>query len=510
MRVWSKPAIGEVWTMAWPTVLTMTSYTVMQFVDKLMVARVGPLEVAAQGNGGVWAFNAIAIAMGVLTVVNTFVSQNLGAGRPEEGSRYAWAGLWLSAAAWFLLLLPFAAALPLIFGWMGHDPELQRLETEYGQIVLVGALVLLGNKAMSHYFFGMHRPKVIALAAIVGNIANVLLNYALIYGEAGLPALGLPGVPGMPALGLAGAAIATVIGTAIELAIPMAVFLSPSMHRLYGTRSAWRPRFSTIRDLLRLGWPASLQWGSELICWSIFMSVLVGRFGSDHMTAGWAVLSYMHLSFMPAVGFSSAVAAIVGRRIGEGLPDVAAARARLGLLLAMVYMTFCAVMMVAFREPLVAIFAGGSETPAEQVDRIVSIGMQLMICAAVFQTVDAIGVVCTGALRGAGDTVWPGVATLILSWTFIVGGGWTLVTLYPELESLGPWIGASAYIVLYGIIMLLRWESGRWRRIRLLPSGIEQAAALAVPPPGAPPILGGEAVEDLAADVVGRGGRGSA
>lgn len=499
-KVWSAAAAREVWAIAWPTVLTMTSYTVMQFVDKLMVAQVGPLEVAAQGNGGIWAFNLIAIAMGVLTVVNTYVAQNLGAGKPAEGARYAWAGLWLSTGAWAVVLVPFALLMPWIFSAMGHEPELQRLETEYGQIVLIGALVLLGNKTMSHYFFGMHRPKVIAAAAIVGNLCNVLFNYALIYGEAGLPAMGLPGVPGVPALGLAGAGIATVLGTAVELAIPLAIFLSPAMHRLYGTRSSWRFDPASIRDLLRLGWPASLQWGSELVCWSIFMSVLVGRFGSDHMTAGWAVLTYMHLSFMPAVGFSSAVAAIVGKRIGEGQPDIAAARARLGLLLAMGYMTLCAVAMVVFREPLIAIFAGGAETPPERIENIVAIGMRLMICAAIFQTVDALGVVCTGALRGAGDTIWPGIATLILSWVFIVGGGWAFVALAPGLESLGPWIGAAVYIIAYGVTMFLRWESGRWRRIKLVDRGARDAA-LSVPVPGAPATSGDEAVEDLAAVV---------
>ena len=500
VRVWSGPAVREVWSIAWPTVLTMTSYTVMQFMDKLMVAQVGPVEVAAQGNGGIWAFTLVAMAMGVLTVINTYVAQHLGAGTPQEGSRYAWAGIWLSVGAWLAIILPFALLLPWLFARMGHDEELQRMETAYGQIMLVGSVVLLSNKAMSHYFFGMHRPRVIAAAAIVGNLANVVFNYTLIYGEAGLPALGLPGVPGVPAMGVSGAAIATVIGTAIELAIPLAVFLSPSMHRLYGTRSSWWPDLKPMRDLLRLGWPASVQWGSELICWAIFMSVLVGRFGEDHMTAGWAVLTYMHLSFMPAVGFSSAVAAIVGKRIGEGLPDVAAARARLGLLLSMAYMTTCAVAMVLFREPMVRAFAGGADVPLERIDNIVAIGMQLIICAAVFQTIDAVGVVCTGALRGAGDTVWPGVATLILSWVFIVGGGWTLVVLAPGLKSLGPWIGASAYIILYGVVMFLRWEGGRWRSIRLLDPA-RRDAAMAVPLPGAPPTAGDEAAEDLAADV---------
>ena len=98
--------LREVWSIAWPTVLTMTSYTVMQFADKLMVAQVGPLELAAQGNGGIWAFTPIAFAFGILTVVNTYVSQNLGAGTPENGPKYAWAAIWLSVALWIGLMLP--------------------------------------------------------------------------------------------------------------------------------------------------------------------------------------------------------------------------------------------------------------------------------------------------------------------------------------------------------------------------------------------------------------------
>ena len=145
---WSLHALREVWTIAWPTVLTMTSYTVMQFVDKLMVAQIGPLELAAQGNGGIWSFTPIAFAFGVLTVVNTYVAQNLGAGRPREGPKYAWASFWLALLLWLVLLLPWAVCLPWVFGLM-HDPSvvaetdrLVRLESRYGQILLAGAVCL--------------------------------------------------------------------------------------------------------------------------------------------------------------------------------------------------------------------------------------------------------------------------------------------------------------------------------------------------------------------------------
>ncbi len=490
--------LREVWSIAWPTVLTMTSYTVMQFVDKLMVAQVGPLELAAQGNGGIWAFTPIAFAMGAMSVVNTFVSQNLGAGTPERGPRYAWAAMWLSLGMWLVVLLPYAIVLPVLFGAMGHGEQLVRMETGYGRILLVGGIVLMGSRGLHHYFFGLHRPRIVTVSAVAGNVVNVLANYVLIFGHLGVPAWGLPGVPGVEPMGIYGAAIGTVIGTFVELVIPAAIFLGPAMHRQLGTRAAWRCGVRPVRDLIRVGWPAAVQIGNELACWSIFMSVLVGLFGEDHMTAGWAALSYMHLSFMPAVGFSVAVTSLVGKYIGAGAPDTAVARARLGLRLAMLYMTGCAIAFLAFRHDLIAFFVAGRSLDPGQAADIIAIGGKLMICAAVFQTVDAIGIIYTGALRGAGDTVWPGMVTIVYSWVFIVALGWSVAILWPQLESVGPWIAASVYVILYGVTMWWRFEDGRWRSIQLLEPGPDRPAPASANEPSGPGTPPGEAQVGLA------------
>ncbi len=506
-------AMAEVWKLAWPTVLTMTSYTVMQFVDKLMVGQVSPLDVAAQGNGGIWAFVPIAIAMGFLTVVNTYVSQNLGANRPENGPKYAWGALWMSLGAWLVVLLPCALAMPLVFNAMraslgdaqavenGTVDILISKQTVYGQILLAGAIFTIAGRGLHHYFFGMHWPKVVAATAIIGNLTNVVANYVLIFGSEGIPNLGLPGVPGIPAMGLTGAAIGTVIGGFVEFIIPLIVFLGPKLNAQYHTRAQWRPTWKPIRDLWKIGWPAAMQYGNELICWAIFMSLLVGSFGPDHTTAGWIALSYMHLSFMPAVGFSVAVTSLVGRYIGAGLPDTAVARARLGLSLALVYMTLCALIFFVFREPLVHLFIGGDVTP-EQAERIIDIGVKLMICAAFFQTVDAIGIVYTGALRGAGDTVFPGIITMVYSWMFIVVLGWLLIAQFPQLESVGPWIAASVYIVVFGLTMGWRFESGRWRSIQLVDSTESRGAKQRPVGPGAPSTIPDASVRDIAEDII--------
>ncbi|MBL9141212.1 MAG: MATE family efflux transporter [Phycisphaerae bacterium] len=476
-----RSALGEFMALAWPTVLTMLSYTLMQFVDAIMVAQVGPDEVAAQGNGGVWGFVPIAFLFGALTVVNTFVSQSLGAGRPHDVARYGWAGMWFGVGSWLVVLVPFGFILPWMFSVMGHTERVTELETSYAQVLVFGGVVTLVGKGLSNFFFGIHRPGVITVAAISGNVANIALNYVLIYGEAGLPSLGLPGVPGVPALGLTGAAIATVLGTAVETLIPAALFLGRRMNAAYGVRAAWRPDLRAMIDLMRVGAPAGLQTGSEIFTWAIFMAVLMGRFGTEALTASWITLRYMHLAFMPAVGFSVATTSMVGRYIGAGKPDVARARVGIALKVSMLYMGLCGAAMFVFREPMLAFFAYGANTPTETAERIVALGGSIMIAAAIFQTFDAVGIVLIGALRGAGDTLWPSMVTIALSWSLIIGLGVTLVTLAPGLGPLAPWIAAAVYIAAFGAAMAWRWRSGAWRSITIL-RGVKAEAALAAPP----------------------------
>ncbi|MSR44018.1 MAG: MATE family efflux transporter [Phycisphaerales bacterium] len=455
---------SEVWSLAWPTVITMMSYTMMQFVDSIMVAQLGPLELSAQGNGGVWTWTVIAALVGVITLVNTFISQSLGAGESSAVARYAWGGIWLALGSWVLVLIPVGfLGLPLAFSLMGHEPRLETLELQYAQILVAGGCFTLVGKAVSNFFFGIGRPKVVTVAALIGNVVNLVMNYVLIFGDQGLPQFGLPGVQGITPMGVAGSAIATVMGVAIECAIPLAIFLGPKMARTFATRSSWRPDVGAIKDLLRVGWPASLQFGNEMFCWSVFMTVLVGAFGTAHLAAGWIVLRYMHLSFMPAVGFSIATTTLVGRSIGAKNPQLAIRYARTAVWMSVVYMAGWGILMMVFREPMVRLFTTEGVAGDASAELVVTIGSQIMICAAVFQAFDAVGIVYTGALRGAGDTLWPGLVIVGFSWSIILGGGWWIMDAHPQLGSLGPWIGSTVYIIAIGGALAWRFERGRWR-----------------------------------------------
>ena len=215
------------------------------------------------------------------------------------------------------------------------------------------------------------------------------------------------------------------------------------------------------------------MWGNEILCWWIFMSGLVTKFDEGlevavNNAAAWIVLQYMHLSFMPAVGLSIAVTAIVGKAIGMGRIDLAIRRTWLGLTVTMIYMGICALGMVIFGEELMRVFTDQGEDSAAVKMEIVRLGAPLLMLAAVFQLFDAVAICLSGALRGAGDTVYPGVVTIISSWTLIVAGGWVMVTYFPGLGSIGPWIMAAAYIIVLAIALLYRFLRGGWKRITLV------------------------------------------
>ncbi|HVU63456.1 MAG TPA: MATE family efflux transporter [Phycisphaerales bacterium] len=485
----------ELLVIAAPTVAAMTSYTLMQFVDKLMVSRIGPdpIYVGAQGNGGLCAFVPIAVAMGCLTVVNTYVAQNLGAKTPERAPAYCWAGLWLSLAWWLVLMIPYGLVLPHVFDWVrpaSADPaELaslirrDALAGEYGRILIFGSIFTMGARGVSQYFYGMHKPVVVLASSVTANLLNFALNTMLVFGPHAPTSTGLPvldwwfhaaahaaAVLGIPAQHMRGSAIATVIGTFVEFCIPMVVFLSPKFNRLYGTIRAWRPSRSHALEVLHIGWPSALMFGNEMICWTIFMVAQVGHFGTNHSTAGWIAHQWMSLSFMPTFGISVAITAMVGKSMGAGRPDQAAARAWLGLRAAVIYMSACGVCFVLFRRSLIGLFIEPATDTAQRAE-VLDLGAGFLIATAAFQFFDGVAMSLGGALRGAGDTRWPGLATLVLSWTVIVGGGWAFVYLAPGLSSTGPWIAAAAYIILLSLALGWRFIAGTWKTMRLVHTG---------------------------------------
>lgn len=453
--------VGQVLTQSWPASLSMLSTTVTRFVDGLMIAHVGAAAMNAQQIGGMTAFVPEALMIGLLAVVNTYVSQNLGAGRLRQCASYAWAAVLMAVAA-ATLVTPTIFLIRHLFARMPTSGEsFVAMQTLYYRYMVLGIWFTLPSRALDQFFYGVHRPRVVLTAAVVANLVNVACNYVLIFGKLGLPALGLEG-----------AALGSLISWVVQLAILTSVFFSPAMHRRYHTRRGFHVAWRHMGDILRIGWPSGVQFCNQVLVWQLFMTQLVGSFGHAHLAGSIICIRYSALAFMPTVGIGIATTALVGKLIGQGRKAAARRAARGAVAVAVAYAGLCGLAFWLFRDPMIRPFLGerGRALTAQQAE-ILRVARVLLLMAAVFQLFDAVRIVYNGALRGTGDTRWPMAASISLSWLLTLGGGWAMVHLAGGLGAVGPWVAASLYGCVLGVLLGWRFASGAWERIDLLGVG---------------------------------------
>jgi len=444
MKFPSRAGLREILHLALPIIVSMASATMMGFIDTWMVALVGTTEVAAAMPAGIIAYTLTAFPLGIAQCVSTFTAQALGRGTPEEGSAFAWQGLYLSVAVGIACFTLWPAA-PGFFSLFGHEPEVVVLEVIYFRIRLwaVGIAVAVG--ALNGFFYGIHRPLIPLIAMVVDNVVNVLLCYVLIFGKLGAPALGLTG-----------AALAFVLSYIVQVAVLLWAFLSHVVHEQFATRTAWQWAWPRFRQLVHIGWPAGMQSAVDVLGWGVLIVLMVGRFGKEQLAASNITIQYMTISFMPGIGLAQALTALVGRYIGEGRVELAVQRVHETLFLALSYMALMAVLYWTCRAPFIAFF---NTDPV-----VIRAGSNILLCAAIFQVFDGMGYTFAGALRGAGDTHWTAGVTVALLLTVFAPLSLGSV-MFTDLQSLGPWLAGSVYVILLGLSLWWRFAQGKWREI---------------------------------------------
>ena len=436
----------ELLTLAVPTVAQMASYTVMQFIDTLMLSRVGNTEATAASNSGMFAFSIISFGVGVLWVVNTLVSQAFGRKDCDSCGRYLWQGIWFGLLM-SVLLLPLLPVAPHLFGGFGHEPRLARQEAIYLQIVLGATVFKMIGTTFWQFLLATDRPVQVMIATVVGVCVNAVAAWAMLFGHLGFHPMGI-----------AGAAWGQNTGVFVEMSLLVFFAMRPRLRKLYNLTD-WKFRWREMRTLVMVGIPSGVQITADVLAWSLFSVWVIGRFGTSAMAANTFTFRYMVLSFMPAFGISTAITALVGRYIGRGEPDVAVKRANLGFGLTAIYMVTCGLLFFLGRNQLMHLFTTDPE--------VLRTGAKLLVFAAVYQFFDALYITYNGALRGAGDTLVPAIATGVLCWGITVLGGYFVGSEWPRLGPAGPWALATIYGVILGAFIYVRFRRGAWRNIHL-------------------------------------------
>jgi MATE family multidrug resistance protein len=278
------------------------------------------------------------------------------------------------------------------------------------------------------------------------NALNIGFTYLLVFGKLGLPALGVPG-----------AALGTVLSQGIASGIYLHLLLGKKTSERYATRKLYPPDRDLFLRWLKVGAPIGLWWTLEMGGFTVF-TMFVATLGEVQLAGHQIVRQLMHLSFLPGVALSVAALTLVGQYLGAGDPASAERSAKTSIKIGMLIMGSLSLLFMLLRHPIAYLF---NRDPAVQ-----EVAANLFFFLVVFQVLDALGTVASGAIRGAGDTRWPMVVSLLLSWFLFVPSVFLLGRLV-GCGVYGAWTGATVYICVLGLTMYGRFKGGKWKKMRI-------------------------------------------
>lgn len=392
--------------LAGPVMLSQLGHVTVSVADSVMVGRLGTVPLAAASLANVIFHVILMFAIGVSYGLTPLVAQAHGRGDTEAPARFLRHALLLNVVLSLLLFLLVLALGPGL-ALLQQPAEVVRAALPYLNIITFSMLPLMLFQTFRQFAEGLSNTRVAMLVIIGSNLVNVFLNYLLIYGNWG-----------MPALGLEGAGIASLVARVLMGVALCAWVWQAAGYRVY--RPAFRAgpyRRADFAQLLQLGIPAGLQYLFEISAFGIAV-IMMGWISTEALAAHQISINMVSISYMLASGISAAATVRVGFTLGQRRH---ADLRRVGqVLFAMVclLMGSSGVIFILGREVLPALYISDAE--------VIVLAAQLLVVAGLFQLSDGVQVVALGALRGLGDVKLPTVVTFVAYWLLALPAAYLL------------------------------------------------------------------------------------
>ena len=431
-----------------PLVVGGLSVAGLSLANTLIAGHYSSAALAAVAVGSSYYVMFANFGTGTMLSLAPLVAHAYGAGAAARVGDYARHGGWIALGLAALLLAGLGAARP-VFAWIGTDRSVVADAVAYVRALAFGMPAFLGFQALRYVSDGVGRTRPMMVIATLGLATNVLCNWLLVFGHAGLPALGATGS------GAATSIAQWVMFAAMYLHVrrhaayrPYAIFAGPA-----------RPELRRIAEILRLGLPMG---GSQVAESALFSAagLMMGTLGATIVAAHQIALNYASFTFMVAVAFAGATTIHVGHAFGRG--DRAAARRAgfTGIALCALLMLGSALVVTVGRSGVAGLY---SRDPA-----VAGLAARLLLMVAVFQVSDGLQVGAMGALRGIKDTRVPFAITIVSYWLV----GFPVAYVFGLARGGGPvavWSGLIAGLAVSALALNARYAL---RSRRLLAAGL--------------------------------------
>lgn len=429
--------------LATPLVLSNLAQAMIATTDVLLLGRLGPDALAA-GALGVNLVNAFLIfGIGLITAVSPMIAREIGR-KPHsvrDVRRTVRQAMWSAALLALLFWAILAFARP-IFGLLDQDPALAREAAAFTHMMMWGMLPFFLFLVLRWFMAALEMPNWALVIGAGTVVVNAVLNYGLIFGKLGLPAMGVVGA------GL-GSAITNLLGF-IAAVVVVSVHPRFRRYRLFGR--FWNADWARLLELWRLGLPIAMTLGFEVTVFNAAI-FLMGLIGTAEIAAHAIAIQIAALSFMVPLGIGQAATVRVGLAFGR---RDAAGIARAGWTaygLGTGFMCVMALVLLVLPRPIVSLFIDLAD-PANA--RVATLAVHFLLIAAIFQIVDGAQTVTAGMLRGIHDTRVPMLFALFGYWAIGMGVGAGL-GFGAGLGGIGIWIGLASGLAVVAVLMTWRW-----------------------------------------------------
>lgn len=446
-----KGGVAELLAIAFPMIISTACDGVMTFTDRLFLARLGPEQMNAAMGGGVAMQMMVFFFIGLTGYTTALVAQYLGAGQKSMGAVAAFQAIIVALVAYPVVLVCKPLAIKY-FSVMHLPAEQLQYQVVYFNIVIYGAIVGILRNSLSCFFSGIGRTTIVMIATVTAMLVNVGLDYVLIFGKLGFPSMGIRG-----------AAYATVIGAISGLLVLIAAYLGKKNRKEFEVGRSLRFDAAVMRKLLYFGYPAGLELFLNFLAFSTMIALFHSQ-GNVVATASTIMFNWDLVSFIPLLGIEIAVTSLVGRYMGAGDPDTAHLAAMSGIKTGIFYSVVILAMFLLIPEALVMVFR--PEISDAVFTEAIPIAKSMIRLASLYVLIEAVMVAIVGALRGAGDTHFTMLVTVI--------GHWSLVpVLYLLMKVWGfsavaGWLGLIICFIIFFIVLVFRYRSKKWQKLKVV------------------------------------------
>lgn len=419
--------------LAGPVVAIQVGMMLMGVVDTVMVGHVSAVALAAVALGNLYFFGLGVFGMGTLMVLDPVVAQAVGARDDPAVARGIQRGFLIALMIGVpatLLLLPAE-----LFMQLARQPaEVVPLAAAYAIRLTPGVLPFFFFIVLRQSLQSMHRTLPIMIAIVVANLANAGLNWVLIFGNLGAPALGVEG-----------SAWATTVSRWLLLTLVLGLTwrtLRPHLLPVRAEIFQWAP----LARMLRLGIPIGCQYTLEFGAFA-FVALMMGWLGTREMAGHQVAINLASLTFMVPLGVADAASILVGHGVGRGDLQATRGAARAALLCGVGFMSCTAVAFLSAPGAFARLY---TEEAA-----VLSVAMSLIPLAGVFQVFDGTQTVAGGILRGLGETKVAMLVNLVGYWFFGLPVSYVLGFVF-RLGPGGLWYGLVLGLAAVATILLVR------------------------------------------------------